>query len=77
MSNMMSSSPLSTDVEGFVDHDFPQDIALSNYPGSKNYEWVRATQLCEGEQSLFGKVLSPTDVVEGELADCYFIAAVR
>ena len=62
----------------FVDKDFPKELALRG-TGKEHCEWKRASELTppEGMKSmkLFNGV-EPQDLVQGQLGDCWLIAAI-
>lgn len=66
----------------YVDEDFPPNIHslagdnLMNRPTWKAYNWLRAEQFMSGDVQLFAGDVSPTDIFQGALGDCYFLSTL-
>ena len=61
----------------FVDYDFPADdssLYFSQRP-PRNFEWKRPHEICD-DPKLFSDGVSRFDVKQGELGDCWLLAAV-
>ena len=59
----------------------PSEDIQSLVPVWKNYKWLRASEIKslnddEGELSIFFEDISPSDIKQGALGDCYFLSAI-
>jgi len=62
-------------AERFVDEDFPaNDKSVGR--GMRNVVWLRASEFTEGEPKLFCDGITPDDIRQGELGDCYFLSSL-
>ncbi|XP_032870422.1 calpain-3-like [Amblyraja radiata] len=59
----------------FVDRTFPADATSLGSMSVPGVQWVRATQLFKHPQ-FFIDSFSTTDIVQGSLGDCWFLAAM-
>lgn len=59
----------------FVDRTFPADATSLGSMSEPGVQWVRATKLLKNPQ-FFIDSFSTTDIVQGNLGDCWFLAAM-
>jgi len=58
----------------FVDPDFPPHP--TQVGGVRGVRWLRPSDICGVHAKLFKDGIAPTDCVQGELGNCWFVAAV-
>jgi len=62
-------------AERFVDKEFPaNDRSVGR--GRRDVVWLRATEFNETVPKLFDDGISPNDICQGELGDCYFLSSL-
>ena len=71
--------------EIFFDPDFPGNFnSLWGFGENKyykkkdweNYKWLRADQLYFGKKFDVYNKINPSDIIQGNLGDCYFLSAI-
>jgi len=67
-------------ISKFVDAEFfPDNAALFKDPEGKDHPpiiWKRPDEFCEGEIRVFSDSIIPSDINQGALGDCWFLAAL-
>lgn len=74
---------LSKTGEKFVDKDFPaSDKSLGPKEIEKKLIWLRPEEFWDKDYHLFvkdeetGQTIDPSDIVQGDLGDCYFLSSI-
>jgi len=67
-------------IDRFIDAEFfPDDKALfkdPEHPDGPPVIWKRPTEFCDGEVRIFKDDVKPSDIKQGALGDCWFLAAL-
>jgi len=63
-------------VKKYVDKDFPANETSIGFDVDDDVVWLRADEFNESEPQLFSDGISPNDIRQGSLGDCYFLSSL-